>query len=132
MKEATQRLLEKASRTVRSAERLLDDGDTESSASRAYYAMFYVAEALLGEKGLRFKKHGGVHAAFGEQFAKTQVLDAKYHRWLLGAFNKRVSADYGVEATLIADDVRPMIEQAREFLQAAQEYLATPPSPARS
>ena len=27
--------------------------------------MFYLAEALLNEKELRFKKHGGVHAAFG-------------------------------------------------------------------
>lgn len=124
MKEATQRLVNKAYRAIRAAERLLEDGDTEGSASRAYYAMFYVAEALLGEQGLRFKKHGGVHAAFGEQFAKTQLLDPKYHRWLLQAFNKRVSADYDIEANLASEDVRTMIDQAREFLQETQRYLA--------
>jgi uncharacterized protein (UPF0332 family) len=32
--------------------------------------MFYVAEALLFEKGLQFRKHSGVHSAFGEHFAK--------------------------------------------------------------
>ncbi len=87
--------------------------------------MFYVAEALLGEKGLRFKKHGGVHAAFGEHFAKTGVLNPKYHRWILQAFNKRVSADYDVEANLISEDVTALIQQAREFLQEAQRYLAS-------
>jgi len=77
MKEVTQRLIDKASRATDSAERLLKSGDVEASASRAYYAMFYVAEALLGEKGLRFKKHGGVHATFGEHFAKTNLFNPR-------------------------------------------------------
>lgn len=127
MKATTQRLLDKAARAIRSAERSLEDADVESAAGRAYYAMFYVAEALLGERGLRFKKHGGVHAAYGEHFAKTRVLDPKYHRWLLEAFNERVSADYDVDVTLIADDVKPLVQQAREFSQAAQRYLASQP-----
>lgn len=87
MKDFTEKLLAKASRAIQSSRTLLDSGDPESAVSRAYYAMFYVAEALLGEKGLRFRKHGGVHGAFGEHFAKTGTLDPKYHRWLLEAFN---------------------------------------------
>ena len=35
------------------------------AASRAYYAMFYAAEALLQSRGLAFSKHSAVHAAFG-------------------------------------------------------------------
>lgn len=85
--------------------------------------MFYVAEALLGEKGLRFKKHGGVHAALGEHFVKTGIFNPKYQRWLLQAFDKRISADYGVEATLSSESVGALIEQAREFLQAARQHL---------
>jgi len=73
--------------------------------------------------GLRFKKHGGVHAAFGEHFSKTKLLDPKYHRWLLEAFNKRVSADYEVEMILTPDDVKTMIRQAEEFLLAVQRHL---------
>lgn len=94
MKEATRRFLDKAGRAIAAAERELASGDAEFSVARAYYAMFYVAEALLNEKGLRFKKHGGVHGAFGEHFAKAGALDAKYHRWLLAAFEKRITADY--------------------------------------
>jgi len=126
MKETTQRLLEKASRAIHTSERSLQDGDAEAAASRAYYAMFYVAEALLGEKGLRFKKHGGVHAAFGEHFTKNGIFDSRYQRWLLQAFNKRISADYGVEADLVSEDVATMIGQAQEFLQEAKQYLSSP------
>lgn len=124
MKEETEKLLDKASRAVEAAQTLLRDGNADFAASRAYYAMFYVAEALLNEKGLHFRKHGGVHAAFGEQFAKSRLLDPKFHRWLLDAFDKRIQGDYGVEAIVTLDDVTQMIQQARDFLQEARHYLA--------
>ncbi len=123
MKETTQKLLEKSSRAIQTSERSLQDGDMDAAANRAYYAMFYVAEALLGEKGLRFRKHGGVHGAFGEHFVKAGIFDSKYQRWILQAFDKRISADYGVEADLSSESVETLIQQAREFLQTAQQYL---------
>src|SRR5713226_1653816 len=82
VKEATEKLLAKAARALRVAERLKGDEDAEFAVGRAYYAMFYAAEALLNEKGLRFRKHGGVHGAFAEHFIKTGLLDGKYHRRL--------------------------------------------------
>jgi uncharacterized protein (UPF0332 family) len=45
--DAPQALLQKARRTIQSAHLLRADGDFDSAVSRAYYAMFYVAEALL-------------------------------------------------------------------------------------
>jgi uncharacterized protein (UPF0332 family) len=113
-------LLEKASGAIDAATTLLDAGHLESAASRCYYAMFYVAEALLAEQDLRFRKHGGVHAAFGEHLVKSGQLDAKFHRWLLDAFDRRIQADYGVEAEPTRSEVEEMIEQARAFLTEAR------------
>ena len=123
MTEQTGKLLEKADRAVHAAEALLKRGDPDFAAGRAYYAMFYAAEALLIEKGLRFRKHGSVHAAFGEHFAKGGVLDPKYHRWLLNAYDQRILGDYGVEASLTSEDVGVIIQQAREFAGEARRYL---------
>ena len=123
MKEATKKLLEKATRVLRIAEHLGKSGDAEFSVGRAYYAMFYVAEALLNERGLRFRKHGGVHAAFAEHFDKTGLLDGKYHRWLLEAFSKRITGDYGIDADLTSEDASLLIGQAREFLDVVQQML---------
>ena len=123
MKEATEKLLAKAARVLKFAERLATDGDGEFAVGRAYYAMFYVAEALLNERGHRFRKHGGVHGAFGEHFVKTRLLDGKYHRWLLEAFSQRIIGDYGLESDLTAEDAAALISQAREFLQAAEQLL---------
>ena len=123
MKKETLLLLEKAKRSIHSAEKLIDIGDSEFAASRAYYAMFYIAEAMLNELNLRFRKHGGVHAAFGENFIKTGKFDQKYHRWLLDAFDKRITSDYGVELEIIGSDAKLMVDQAREFLNQAEHFL---------
>jgi len=68
--------------------------------------MFYVAEALLVERGKRFRKHSAVHAAFGEQFAKAGLLESKYHRWLLDAFDRRIVSDYDTTGELSPHEVR--------------------------
>ncbi len=124
MKPETEKLLQKASRSIRAAEKLLAEGDVDFAASRAYYALFYVAGALLNEKELQFKKHGGVHGAFAEHFIKTKQLDPKFHRWLVDAFDERIQGDYEVESQVDSAIVKTTIQQAREFLQVARQYLA--------
>lgn len=123
MNEYSAKLLDKAQDAIEAAEILLTNEKVDIAAGRAYYAMFYVSEALLNEKGLQFDKHSSVHAAYGLHFAKTQVLDPKFHRWLINSFDKRLVGDYGVETSLSMDAVVTMIHQAQEFLEVAREYL---------
>lgn len=124
MKETARKFLDKGEQSIAAAEHLLLDGYAEFAASRAYYAMFYAAEALLSEHGRRFRKHAGVHSAFGQQFAKTGLIDPKFHRWLLDAFDKRVKSDYGVDEVLVRVDAEVLIHQAEEFLAAARQLLS--------
>lgn len=123
MKRKTGQLLHKAQEAIEAATLLLQGGKNDFAAGRAYYAMFYVAEGLLFEKGLEFRKHGGVHAAFGDYFAKTGDLDARFHRYLLEAFESRLEADYGVDVALSTDAVEELIRRAKEFLTAARQHL---------
>jgi uncharacterized protein (UPF0332 family) len=123
MREKTERFLLKAEEAIEAAEILRREGKYDFAAGRAYYAMFYTAEGLLCERDLEFSKHGGVHAAFGEHFAKTNQMEPKFHRWLLDGFRSRLQADYGIETPLGDEAAETLIAQAREFLQAAREYL---------
>lgn len=118
-----QLLLEKAARSIRSAEYLLENGDTDFAASRIYYACFYVAEALLLTRGLHFSRHGQVHGQYGLLFAKTKLLDPAFHRLLDDAFELRQAADYQAEVTIKPEVVQELIEGGRSFLAAASRYL---------
>ena len=129
MKVGTRQLLEKAERAIQAAEVLLSALGAEFAAGRAYYAMFYVAEALLHERGQMFSKHAALHAAYGKEFAKSGLLDPKFHRWLLDAFDVRIQEDYDAVTLVSGERVEEMLEQARTFLAAAQEFLSGNPAP---
>ena len=57
MKEYTGQLLDKAAEAIEAAELLVTNNYPDFAAGRAYYAMFYVAEALLNEKELPNVQH---------------------------------------------------------------------------
>jgi uncharacterized protein (UPF0332 family) len=85
-------LLENARDSITAARLLLGGGFPGFAASRAYYAMFYVAEAFLEGEGLSFSKHSGVIAAFGQHFAHTGKVPIEFHRHLEGKSSCSTSA----------------------------------------
>jgi uncharacterized protein (UPF0332 family) len=123
MNDYTHKLFDKATDTIEGAELLLEHGKIDMAAGRAYYALFYIAEALLNEKGLQFSTHGDVIGAYGKEFSKTKSLDQKFHRWLIEGFDTRLIGDYHVDTKIEMDAVANMINQAREFFEVAQIYL---------
>lgn len=63
-------LIKKAQRFLRTAEITLDDCDNDSCVSRCYYAMFFMAEAMLLSKGISASSHKGVISLFGEHLSR--------------------------------------------------------------
>ena len=66
-----QGFLEKADRALRSAADELEKENLDFAASRAYYASFYIAQALLLTKGFSFSSHGKAIAQYGLLFAQS-------------------------------------------------------------
>ncbi len=69
-----------AKESLRAAKDLLLLNYWGYAASRAYYAMFHVASALLLQKELSFSKHLGVISAFGREFAKPGIVPSEFHQ----------------------------------------------------
>jgi uncharacterized protein (UPF0332 family) len=123
VKESTSQLMLNAEETLHAAENLFNDGYLRDAVNRAYYAIFYIAEALLNEKDLRFKKHGSVHGSFSRHFVKTGLFDAKYHKLLTRSFGQRMLGDYDEVTKFKAEEVSEILKQAWEFLAVAKKYL---------
>jgi uncharacterized protein (UPF0332 family) len=120
-------LLRKAHRTVQSARLLLTDGDYDGAVSRAYYAMFYVAEALLLSKGMTFSKHSAVIAGFGREFAKSGMIPEEYHRHLMDAQEARNTGDYQVVSHLTEAETVQHITHAEHLLEAGEKLIRENP-----
>jgi uncharacterized protein (UPF0332 family) len=71
--------------TIEVAEKLQAGGDLADAARKAYYAMFFAAQALLRAHGIEVVKHSEVASMLGRHFAKTGGLDPEFHRMFLNA-----------------------------------------------
>jgi uncharacterized protein (UPF0332 family) len=120
-------LLQKAQRNIRSAKLLAADGDFDSAVSRAYYAMFYIAESLLLSRGLAYSKHSAVIAAFGREFAKAGVMPPEFHAHFRAASEARHISDYQVASHVTEEETTEHISRAERFLSAAWDYLKAQP-----
>lgn len=66
-------LIQKAKSSLNAAGCLLETNHSDFAASRAYYAMFYVAEALLLALGKSYSKHSAVISAFGREYCMLEI-----------------------------------------------------------
>ena len=118
-----QLLLAKAQRSLKAAEQLIQRDFYEYAASRAYYSMFYVAEALLDKEGLSFSSHAAVISAFGQVLAKTRKVPPEYHRYLIDAQAQRTQADYDLQPDFSLQDAQTLVAQAQAFIALGTQYL---------
>lgn len=116
--------LAKARSTLHAARVLLDENLADTAASEAYYAMFHAATAALAEEQLTYSKHSAVIAAFGREFAKTNVLPRELHARLREAFAMRQRATYDYQIEIPSDEAEALVESAEEFIAAIEGYLA--------
>lgn len=117
-------LLDKAQRSIDAARSLTDQGFHDFSISRGYYAMFYIAEALLDNEGLSFSSHAAVISAFGRYLAHAGKVPMEFHRYLIDAQAQRTLADYDTNSIASEEDVEEILVQAQSLLAIALQNLA--------
>lgn len=123
MRDEVREIIRKAERSLGAASSLFATNDFDFAVSRAYYSMFYMAEALLLTKGLSYSKHSGVLSGFSQHFIKPELLDYKYYDMLRFAFEQRTIGDYRFLQEVSKATAREVIDNAREFLKTTKEYL---------
>ena len=119
-----QHLLRLADESHDVAKVLIDMGHARFSAAQTYYTIFYLAQALLLSKGLTYSSHSAVVAAYGREFAKTNLLDPKFHRYIIDAQKLRQTGHYGEEGEEVTvEQAGESYQWAEEFLQAVKKYF---------
>ena len=92
-------------------------------ASRAYYAAFYAATAVLLCEDLEFGKHSGVIAFIHREFVKTGRLDERHGKNLNWLFELRGVGDYGATVHVSRRDAERAINVADEFVDAIKVLI---------
>ena len=115
--------LERAEQSIKAAKQLMSGGYFDFAASRAYYAAFYAATAILLSEGLELSKHSAVIASIHQRFVKTRKLDEEQGKTLNWLFELRSIGDYGGTAHVSRQEVEQAIEAAEKFLESIKSLL---------
>jgi uncharacterized protein (UPF0332 family) len=115
--------IERAGQSIQVAKDLAAKGYHDFAASRAYYAAFYGAIAVLLNEGLDFSKHSGVIASIHQRFVKTGKLSKEHGKDLNWLFEVRSIGDYGGTVHVSQTQAERAIQVADSFLKAIEPLL---------
>jgi uncharacterized protein (UPF0332 family) len=120
--------LRKAEAALSGARLLLGADDTDGACSRAYYAMFDAAHAVLFALGAEaitapIKTHNGLIAKFGQNLVLTGHLAPKYGEALNIVQKYRQLADYSGDP-VSAENAERAVELAAAFVQGVKAFIA--------
>lgn len=101
----------------------LSEGYPDSAVNRAYYAIFYAANALLVTEGLGRSKHSGVVAAFREHFVKPGTIEIEYSRIYGRVMDDRHASDYEIEIPMETSVAERDLADARRFVERVESQL---------
>ena len=115
--------MERARLDLQAVEANLQNGFYAVAVSRAYYAMFYAATALLKSIGIDRSKHSGIIAAFGQHFVKTSLIEIEFAKILTHAFNSRNDTDYDLMWMPDAELAQTEMKDAQRFVERVERYF---------
>lgn len=108
---------------LRSAELLATAGQRADAVSRAYYAAYHYARALLLTLGEEARTHGGLDRLVQRDLVKTGKLAPETAALLSRLMTYRQNADYMAEYVFTASMAAEQVDGARAFVAAARAIL---------
>jgi uncharacterized protein len=136
MNQEIEALLRKARTKLRSSQILLKQasveedllmrqGVAEDAVSRAYYAMFLAAKAVLIPRAKKLNVRKEVAAKFKELLVDTGRIPRRYFDYLNSGEKQRRVADYETDliSTMSVDEAAEVFQHACEFVTMAGDFL---------
>ena len=111
----------KALRSLATARSAYRDGDTDSAASRAYYAAFHAVTAHFALRGQLFKKHAHIRAALHRDLILTGVWFKEFGTDFDLLLRTRDIGDYNMAVYVDSDEALQAIEAAARIIDKVSE-----------
>jgi len=116
-------MIQKGRRALQAAEDHAAHGDADFAASKAYYAVFHLMQAVLLTKGRTYSKHAGVISGFSEQFIKPGIVPMAFGEAIQRLRKHRELGDYGYQLSVEPDEATRDVHVAAEIVDRLVAYL---------
>ncbi len=118
-------MLKKAKEKLHVARRLLAEEEYEDAVSRAYYAMYHAARAVLSLEQSYPRTHSGLISDFGAKMIRTGKLPKDLGVSLSEAKSLRELADYALKPRITPEDAKHIFEVAEDFVRRISKFMTT-------
>ena len=108
---------------LKAAENNLESELYKDALNRSYYCIFHSIRAVLALGFFDSKKHSGIISEFHKNFIKTGKFDKRFSVVIRQSFQIRNRSDYEDFYVVAKEDVVQQINNAKDFMQAAREYI---------
>jgi uncharacterized protein (UPF0332 family) len=108
---------------IETAGLLLANGRYRVALTRAYYAVFYAASAVLLSAGIKRSKHSGVQSAFRRFFVKPSIIEVEYSDIYGAARDARELSDYELWFMPAEEFTEIVVVDAERFVARMERYL---------
>ena len=115
--------LAKARAKLRVARELGKQHEWDDVISRAYYAAFHAAQAVLLAEGHRAETHRGLQTLFGLVLVKTGKFEKKWGKFLANLKDDREAGDYEALSYLDEQTATRALTEAEEFVGTVEAFL---------
>lgn len=115
--------MEKAHKSLETAEHEFNRKNIDFCVNRLYYAAFYAVSALLIIKGQSYKKHSAVRVALHRDFVKTGLIPVEYGKLYDALLRDREEADYVAFVDFDQEVIKEEFKQTGKFIDLLEELL---------
>jgi len=122
-KEVVKFRLEKSKDTFGEISILIKNKFYRTAANRLYYACYYAATALLINDGYETHTHNGVKTLLGLHYIKEGKIEKSFSKMYERLFNLRLSGDYEDWVTIEENDIKPLLEPAKQFINTIENLI---------
>ena len=116
--------LEKSERFMDQADYVANNQMWDLVANRIYYSVYHAVLALFIHDGLEAKTHKGAVVVFGEKYITPGVFEKKWGKLYSKLQDLREKCDYNVVYVSSEEEMRPILEEAKQMLLVLKDYIA--------
>lgn len=126
MDDKIEALLKKAQKFLRSAAVLIELEDFDSTASRAYFAMFFAAQAALLHETQALSSKQGIRSAFISRFVENGPLPEQAADAFQRASELQEMGDYAYDFAVRSSDAELILAEAEAFVNSLENMVKRP------
>lgn len=94
-----------------------------AAATRIYYGVFYITNALLLTDNFPTSKHSQIIGYFNKNYVKEKIIDPKIGKFLNRAYELRTRSDYGEFIEYSEPEINSYFKEMKDFIYSVENII---------